>query len=130
MSLKYAISQALQNPISPIGRNSISRFAAVLTDGNKTYVGWNTYKTHPLQKKFGMNEESVHLHAELAAINGIIRWKAKLCGKNYDSVTDLSDYKMTIARVLKDGTPAMAMPCEGCQRAIIHYGIRDVKWTI
>lgn len=129
MNLEEAIFHARQNPILPVGRNSISRFAAVLTDGSVQIVGMNSYKTHPLQARFATNEESIHIHSEIAAIQNAIKYLARQSGRHYKDVTDLSRWSMSVARVLKDGSPAMACPCEGCWRAISTFRIGDVRWT-
>lgn len=128
--LRVAITEALKNPILPIGRNSISRFASILyrKDGLQ-FCGLNSYRTHPLQAKFGINEESVHIHSEISAIVQATRWLARRAGKSYNSVDDLSEFSLAVARVLKNGTVAMAKPCSGCQRAIIAYNIKEVEWT-
>lgn len=128
-NLSEAIKYARENPIRPIGRNSISRFASVLNSNTTKIVGWNSYRTHPLQAKFGINEESIHQHSEINAIIKAARWLAKKDGSRYDSITDLSDFSISVARVLKDGSPAMARPCAGCMKALLYYGIKDIEWT-
>lgn len=130
--LNHAIEIAKSNPIKPRGRNSISRFAAILSNGRQSFYGLNKYKTHPLQSKFGSNPECIYLHAELDAIIRAINFRARYEGKRYLSldICDLSDFDMYIARVLKDGTPAIAKPCEGCMKAIEHFNVRSVQWTM
>lgn len=129
--IDFAIKEARKNPIEPIGRNSISRFAAILFDGRGTiFTAFNSYKSHPLQAKFGINSESVHLHAEVNCLVKATRWFAQRKGVNYSQIVDLSDFSMAVARVLRDGTPALAKPCTGCAKALIAFGIRDVSWTI
>jgi tRNA(Arg) A34 adenosine deaminase TadA len=131
MSLSVAVQTAIANPIKPIGRNSISRFGAVLTDGRQFFYGQNTYKTHPLQAKYGVNSESVHVHAEISAIIQALNWKARQKGTHYRNkdICDLSDFTLYVARVLKNGQPANAKPCEGCMSAIKEFGIREIYWT-
>jgi hypothetical protein len=46
-----------------------SRLAAVLVYKNKSFLGFNSYKTHPFQAKHGRRAESICLHAEINAIN-------------------------------------------------------------
>jgi deoxycytidylate deaminase len=128
--LELAIKEARLNPIKPIGRNSISRFAAILVGGSRTFIGKNSYRTHPMQKKFGCNESCIHIHAEIDSIVTAMKWIAWTQGMRYNMVDDLSMCDMYVARVLKDGTPALARPCEGCWRAITAFGIRNVGWTV
>ena len=118
MSIELAIKEALKNPIRPRGRNSISRFACILTNGRDTFIGLNSYKSHPLQFKFSKDSQKVCIHSEIAAL-------AK-ASKEY---TDLSKFKMYVARVLADGTPALARPCCICEGAIREFGITQVYWT-
>lgn len=126
MSLDLAVKHALKNPIKRKGRSSISRMAAVLTVDNCTYVGYNSYKSHPLQARFGENEHKIYIHAEIAAI-------VKAC-REYDGYYHIADFKdmdakLYVARVLHDGTPALAKPCPGCLAAIAEFGINHVEYT-
>lgn len=129
--IEFAIKQARLNPIKPTGRNSISRFAAILSNGKQTFIGFNQYKTHPLQAKFGINDESIYLHAELNAIIKAINWRARQKGVSYGKkeICDLSDYQMVIARVLRNGNPGCAKPCSGCFEAIKHFNISKIEWS-
>lgn len=98
---------------------SLPRMAAVLkTKDGKTHVGFNSKKTHPLAKRFGRNSQAICLHAEVDAIRKAIRSGSETFGSS-----------LYVARILKNGTPAMAKPCPGCQRAIIAFGIKEVEWT-
>lgn len=119
MSLRLAIKIARSNPIKQRGRNSISRFGAVLTNGRTFYYGYNSYKSHPLAKKFSGKEETICIHAELDAI---LAW--------INEMEDLDKYTMYVARVLKDGSPAIAKPCRACQKALIHFGVGNCEWTV
>jgi deoxycytidylate deaminase len=127
--LQMAIDHARHNTIKPVGRNSISRFGAVLWNGPLMFFGWNSYKTHPLQKKFGKNDECIHIHAEIDCIVQATRWLAKQNRTVYKNVTSLSGFSLAVARVLTDGTPSIAMPCEGCQKALIAFDIKNMVWT-
>lgn len=112
--LSKAIALARNNPVK-----CLPQMAAILvTKDGEEYVGYNSRKTHPLARKFGRNTSSVCLHAEIDAIR-----------KGLRSEDGLSNSKMYVARVFKDGRPALAKPCGGCQRAIIAFGISEVEWT-
>lgn len=94
--------------------------ACVLTDGHNTVVGQNKRKTHPLQLRFNKhNPKAICLHAEMDAIRQAI----KLSG------SDLSGYKMYVARVHRNDELACAKPCQGCQSAIVAFNIKSVEWT-
>lgn len=98
------------------------RIAAVICDkgGNVVSYATNSYtKTHPVQKKYAClsgSEEKQFLHAEISAI---IR-----------SRCDLKDHTIFVARVLHDGTPAYARPCDICLLAIKESGIKKVNYTM
>jgi len=123
MSLELAIRHAKKNPIVRRGRNSICRFAAVLSDGHSTFVGFNSYKTSPLQARFSRktgNPDKTCTHSEVAVIAKAVR-RGKL--------TDFKGFKMYIARLLANGTPGLARPCESCSLAIKEFGIKEVFYT-
>lgn len=112
--LTIATRIALNNPIQ-----KLPRMGAVLVSKRGIYHGGqNSYKTHPLAKKFGRNDKSICLHAEVDAILS--------CLRNGDTP---EGGKLYVSRVRKDGTPALAKPCEGCERAIVAFGIKEVEWT-
>ena len=96
--------------------------AAVITDRKGNIVGWgmNSRKTDPLAKKYGKHPEALCLHAEIAAIKDALKeiepWQFTSC-------------TLYVARVLKDGTPALAKPCIGCRKAIVEFEIGNVEWT-
>jgi len=114
MSLEKAIKLARRNPVQ-----GLPRMAAILqTKDGFEYYGFNSRKTHPLAAKFGKNPNTLCLHAELDAMRKAL--------SNRDS---LEDSILFVARVFKNGQPALAKPCEGCQRAITAFGIKEVEWT-
>lgn len=114
--LDKAIQYALQNPIT-----SLPRMAAVLEIPNipVLWIGYNKLTTHPLQKEFGRNASAIYLHAEIDAIVRALE----------EVSVPFHDAHMYVARVWKNGTPALAKPCVGCERAIVHFGITHVEWT-
>lgn len=112
--LNKAIECAKKNPV--VG---LPRMASILVTREGTeFVGYNSRKTHPLAAKFGKNSKCFCLHSEVDAIRRcLIAGYQPMGGTLY------------VARVLKNNQPAMAMPCSGCQRAIIAFGIKNVEWT-
>lgn len=85
--------------------------------GKLLAVGHNSYvKTHPLQAKYGRlsgKPKAIYLHAELHAL---IKAKEQV-------------HKLVILRYNKNGLPATAKPCAGCQLAIKDYGVKNVEHT-
>jgi len=89
-------------------------------------TGMNSYKTHPLQTKWGRNEDSIYLHAEIDAIKNALR----LIDQNQLSKCDLY-----IVRVKRKSSKdrafvyGLAKPCPGCKRAIANFNLRNVFYT-
>jgi tRNA(Arg) A34 adenosine deaminase TadA len=119
MSLERAIKYAKNNPIKARGRNSISRFCAILTDGFTSFIGYNSYKSSPLQVKFSKDSDKSCRHAEVHAISKAIK----------GAYRDLSGYTLYVARLLASGETGIAKPCEVCNDAIKYYGIGKVEYT-
>ena len=109
-----------------------SRLAAVLTYKNKSFYGFNSYKTHPFQAKHGRRTNCIHLYAEMNAIN-----------KARKSLTALQMQKSTlyiararghVANVEPDDIQwGLAKPCGdrrcGCQSVIHMFEIPRVIFT-
>lgn len=94
------------------------RLCAILNVGKNTYVGYNQKKTHPLQKQYGTNEYSIHLHAEIDCIRQAYRVEGYL-----------GDATLYVARTRLDNSIATACPCKGCQKAITNFQIDSVYFT-
>lgn len=117
MSLELALSLALGNQVQ-----DLPRMGAVIT-GKRGYIhgcGLNSRKSDPLAAKYGRHPDAIYPHAELAAIKDALQ---------EIGVDELANCTLYVARVKKDGTPALAKPCAGCQRAIMEFGIGNVVWT-
>lgn len=86
--------------------------------GKLLSVGRNSYiKTHPLQQRFARKarqHDRVFLHAEIDAL-------IKARGKPV--------HRLVVIRLDRHNKPALAKPCECCQVAINHYGVREVEYT-
>lgn len=96
------------------------KHAAAIYIGNKMIsLGVNQLKSHPLQKKFGINGDAIYLHAEVDAIRNAL----KRVGIN-----ELRNATLYVTKS-KKGLAGMSKPCLGCQRAIMHFGIKSVHWT-
>ena len=88
--------------------------------------GWNTDKTHPKQAQFNVHRfrsgGNKYLpdkaHAEISALTKI---------RFLD--IDFSRVHIYVYRELRDGTIAMARPCEACFHALQEYGIKHVHYS-
>lgn len=130
MTLALALNLARKRRlITPRGSSSISRFCAVLTDGRSSFTGCNSYKTHPLALRFSNYHSKTCIHAEISAIIEAKNYFTKISGTRRDDYVDLSGFKMSIARVLADGSPGRATPCGACREALRWFRINEVEWT-
>lgn len=120
MSLEVAIRIASSLPIVK-GRQ---RLAAVISDkrGRILSYGVNSYqKSHPTQKFYAEKAnkpESCFLHAEISALISLTY------------ANKMKVYRLSIARVLKNGEIGLARPCQSCQLAIKDYGIKCIEYTL
>lgn len=88
-------------------------------------VGYNSNKTHPIQKiynkeRFSEDNTPHSLHAEIAA----------LCLIKNRSDIDWSSVDLYIYRGNKKGEPRMAKPCASCIAMIKDLGIVNIYYTI
>ena len=99
--------------------------AGIVVRGKLISIGFNQAKTHPFQLKFSKNNDSIYLHAEIAAIKNSM---------NHMNPLTLKKATLYIARAKNgdDGTTVQwgqAMPCKGCSKAINFFKIRRVVYT-
>lgn len=97
--------------------------------GNKIIAyGFCAKKSHPLQARFGRNEDSIYLHSEIDAIKNAVKRV---------SVDDLRKATIYVARAKKHQyryrryniVRGLARPCEGCMRAIRSFNLRYICYT-
>ena len=106
---------------------SNARIASALVIGNTVVgLGRNSYKTHPLQAKYGKTEHTIHLHAEIDAIKNSLRRV---------SVDDLTKATIYISRVKKRDrkrgfVPGLSAPCSGCMGAITDFGLKRIVYSL
>ena len=106
---------------------SNARIASAIVIGNTVVgLGRNSYKTHPLQAKYGKTEHTIHLHAEIDAIKNSLRRV---------SVDDLTKATIYISRVKKRDrkrgfVPGLSAPCSGCMGAITDFGTKRIVYSL
>lgn len=93
------------------------KLGAVILDSQKRLVsvGHNSYRTHPLQKKFNPNPDKIHLHAEIMALSRLSR--------------EDQPHSIFVVRVKKGGGLGNAKPCKGCQAALSAFGVDSIYWS-
>ena len=105
-----------------------ARIAASIVHKNQIIsIGINSYKSNPLQKRFGKNSFAIFMHAEISAINNALRIL-----KDKQALENTTLY---IARMKKtdygnnEWLWAYTRPCMGCQKAIDYFRIKRVIYT-
>jgi len=100
-----------------------ARIVAAITLKDKIIAyGFNQRKTHPFQKKYAKNKDSIYLHAEVDAIKNAL--------KEIDSET-LSRCSIYIVRAKREHRSGpyiygTSSPCSGCMKCIQQYSLRKV----
>lgn len=101
--------------------------AAVVHKKSIVALGLNSYKTHPLMSRYGKNDQSVFLHAEVDAIKNALRVISP------DELARCELYVYRVKRAAQYSTrwiTGLARPCEGCMRAIEAFGLQGVYYTL
>lgn len=120
--LNFTRRLAIDNP----GINNRMKLAAALViKRDIVSVGVNARRSHPIQKRFGKNSESIYIHAEIAAIVNSL---------NHVSKDDLRRASLYVYRVKRSSgdvsshswVSGQSCPCEGCISAISAFKIRRV----
>lgn len=123
--MQFTRRLAIDNP----GVNNRAKLAAALVIKRDIIsVGVNTMRSHPVQKKFGKNDASIYLHAEINAIVNSL---------NHVDKDDLRKASLYVYRVKKDMNDpkrtywidGLSCPCEGCMSAIDSFKIKRVVYS-
>jgi tRNA(Arg) A34 adenosine deaminase TadA len=121
----FDILQKVAEAVEPVAR---CRLAACLVYKNQIVsIGTNKNKSHPFARRFAKHEEAIYLHAETDCIRNALK---------HISVEELSKCSMYVLRVKRpdkkphNWTTGIAMPCEGCMKAIAQFDIKRVYYTI
>lgn len=116
----------IASDIAPVGHARIA--ACVVYKNELISVGVCSYKTHPLQRRYGRNQHSVYLHAE---VDAIVKARKRVEARGIS----LKKCTLYVARVKKlsqfaEGfVSGLAKPCEGCMKFIQDAGIGRVVFS-
>lgn len=103
------------------------KLAACLVIQNEIIsVGYNSDKSHPMQKRFSKNSESIFKHAEIDCIVNALKHI------DAEELKRATLYVYRVKRKEKGDTgwiDGMAEPCSGCKKAIEHFGIKRVFYS-
>jgi deoxycytidylate deaminase len=109
--IQLAVSMALRS-------TSRFRLGAVLAKRRRIIsTGHNNMdKSHPQMQRFCKEQYTLGLHAEVHCALGV-------------PLADLEGAELTVARVLRDGSIALARPCGVCREFLTSVGVRLVRYT-
>lgn len=113
----------LARDVEPVAKAKLA--ACIVYKNDIVSFGINRKKSHPFQKKFGKNDNSIFLHAENDVIKNVL--------KTYE-IDLLSKMTLYICRVKlnknKNFIFGLSKPCCGCQRSISNFGIKKVYYSL
>jgi deoxycytidylate deaminase len=96
-------------------KDSIFFHVAVIFQRNKILsIGQNSFKTHPIAKKFGHRNYATH-----AELSSIIR----------HGLDDCSGLSLAVLRIGRNNKLTMSKPCLCCQNVIKSVGLSKVYYT-
>ena len=87
-------------------------------------IGVNSKKTTTLMSFFNRRPEAIVVHAEIAAIHSALK---RMSYSNLKKSTLYIARAKTVGGIVK---PGLSMPCSGCARALEHFGISRVVYTV
>lgn len=120
----FKVLQKIAEASEPVSGAKIA--AAIVIKNEIVAVGYNKYKTHPMQRRYAKHEAAVSLHAEIDCIKNALR---------VIDGDDLQKARMYVLRVKRPDNDhsvfirAMAKPCCGCHGAVDAFGLKAVYYT-
>jgi deoxycytidylate deaminase len=124
---KYlSILSVIAQDVLPVGHAKIA--ACIVYKGSIISIGRCSYKTHPLQARYGRSVHAIHIHAE---VDALVKAQKRVLKRGIP----LEKCTMYVARVKRPFASAsyfvtgLAKPCEGCMRAIQAAGITNIRYT-
>lgn len=112
--------------VLPVGHAKVA--ACIVYKGEIISIGYCSYKTHPLQKRYGRNVHSSFLHAE---VDALVKAQKRVLSRGIS----LKKCTMYVARVKRpyafsiEWTTGLAKPCSGCERALTDAGLTRIVYT-
>lgn len=111
-----------------ISNNMKMKLAATIVLRNEVIsIGFNSDKSHPLQKRFCKNPDSIFKHAEVDCIVKALKIVDE------EDLKNATLYVYRVKRKHKGDTAwvsGKAEPCPGCQKAIEHFGIKRTVFSL
>ena len=100
--------------LEPARNGTFFHVAAIFHKNKILSIGQNSFKTHPLAKKFGHRNSSIH-----AELSSIVRF----------GVEDCEGLSMAVLRIGRNGKLNLSRPCRCCQNLIQQVDIKNVYYT-
>lgn len=121
--MAFTRRMAIQNNNS---QNRAKLAASLVIRNEIISVGYNSYKTHPLQKRFSKNIEAIFKHAEVDCIINALRHVEP------EDLEKATLYVHRVKKLTKDHkywSDGYSEPCCGCKQAIEHFKIKRVVYS-
>lgn len=115
------ILEKLACSVEPAGNAKIS--ACIVFKNSIISFGHNQLKSHPFQLKYGRNSDSIYMHAETSAIYNALKFLTP------DEFKKSRLYVCRVKKIKNEYCWGLSMPCEGCARAIVSFGIKNVFYS-
>lgn len=121
--LTNMVNRMIQHPQE--GACGFFVMAEIWRRGKLISTGYNSMKSHPLQKRYARHYSAIHMHAEIDAV------RRALHDVEPHQLTKCTLYVARIKRVSRKGpfVRALAKPCCGCMGMILAYDFKEVYWT-
>lgn len=122
----FSILEKLAVSVSYDSKHRARIASCIVYKNDVISFGINRMKSHPFQKRFSKNNDSIYLHSETDAINNALK---------IITTEELSKSTLYICRVKYDNTKVKSLvwglskPCIGCMRAIATFNIKKVFYT-
>jgi deoxycytidylate deaminase len=122
--MKYlSLLETIAGTVLPV--RSSKHAACIVYKNTIISIGTNRIKSHPFQRRFARNPESIFIHAEVEAI-------AKALKKI--SLNQLEKSTLYVLRIKKDNSFGKfiwgnSKPCTGCASCISEFGIENIVYS-
>ena len=121
------LSKIAEDLDKDMNRTGARHAAAVVYKNQIVAYGVNQNKSHPFHSRFSEHDDAIFLHAETDAIKNALR---------RISEDEIEKSTLFVCRVKYDSNGpgkkiiwGNSKPCDGCQRAIATFGIKDVVYS-
>jgi deoxycytidylate deaminase len=119
------ILKKVAQDVTPVGAARVA--SCIVYKHEIVSFGINSFKTHPIQAKFGRTDHAIHLHAEIDSIKNASRiLSPQEFEKSTIYIARMKFTDMHKRRMIQ----GLSCPCDGCKNAIVAFGIKKAVYTL